>query len=181
VKSHVVKRLNVARALDAIRTAKPVDAFEAAKWLETHDRRVPAGSLMDIASDKRCAMWNRIAAIYTVGFLSRRPGIAPRLIALLADPQENVRIRGQAAESLAYYREKSAIPLLRKILLSRERPGLKVECIFALSKMWEWNDDLKTFNPSARKALNEFARTQPTGKADRELKRSMRGIHLGWI
>ena len=176
-----MKRLNVAQALDAVRTAKPVDAFEAAKWLEKHDSRVPAGRLMDIANDKRCAMWNRIAAIYTVGFISRRPGIAPRLIAVLADSQENMRIRGQAAESLAYYREKSAIPLLRKILLSNESAGLKVECIFALSKMWEWDDDLKTFNSDARKALNRFARTQPTGKAGRELKRSMRAIRLGWI
>jgi len=38
------------KALDAVRTAKPVDAFEAAKWLEKHDSRVPAGRLMDIAN-----------------------------------------------------------------------------------------------------------------------------------
>ncbi len=125
-------------------------------------------------------MWNRVAAIHTMGFLRRRPGIAPGLIALLADQQENMKIRGQAAESLACYREKAAIPQLRKILLSNERPGLKVECIFALSKMWEWKDDLETFNPNARKALNEFARTQPAGKAAKELKKAFRGIRLGW-
>jgi hypothetical protein len=181
VKSNVVKRLNVARALDTVRNGEPVDAFEATKWLVKHDRRVPAAQLMDIANDKRCGMWNRIAAIHTVGFLRREPYIAARLIAQLADPQEDMKIRRQGAESLADYREKAAIPLLRKILLSNERPGLKVECIFALSKMWEFNDDLKTFNPNARKALNKFAKTQPTGKAGRQLKRSMRGIRLGWI
>ena len=135
---------------------------------------------MEIAEDNRCAMWNRIAAIHTIGFLRRRPGIARRLIALLADPQENVKIRGQAAESLAYYREKSAIPLLREILLSNERPGLKVECIFALSKMWETSDDLKTFNSDASKALAKFARTQPRGKAGKELRQALRAIRLGW-
>jgi len=181
VKSHVVKRLNVARAFDAVRNAEPVDAFEAAKWLMKHDRVVPAERLMEIANDKKCSMWNRVAAIHTIGFLRRRPSIAPGLIALLADQQEKMKVRGQAAESLAYYREKSAIPLLRKILLSSERPGLKVDCIFALSKMWEFSEDLKTFDSNARKALNKFARTHPTGKAGRELKRSMRGIRLGWI
>jgi len=102
-------------------------------------------------------------------------------MALLADPHEHMRIRGQAAESLASYRERAAIPLLRKILLSNERPGLKVECIYALSMMWSWKGDLKTFDSDARKALNKFAGTQPTGKAGRELKRSMRAIHLGWV
>lgn len=181
MKSHVVKRLNVAQALAIVRNGEPADAFEAAKWLIRLDERVTAGHLMNIANDKRCARWNRIAAIHTIGLLKRRPSIAPRLIALLADPQVNMKIRGQAAESLAYYREKAAIPLLRKILLSNERPGLKVECIFALSKMWEFNDDLKTFDSNARKALNRFARTQPTGKAGQEFKRSMRAIRLGWI
>jgi hypothetical protein len=47
--------------------------------------------------------------------------------------------------------------------------------------MWDWNGDLKAFNSDARKALNKFARTQPTGKAGRELKRSMRAISLGWV
>ena len=181
MKSHVVKRLNVARALDAVRNGKPDDAFEGAKWLSEQKQHASARDLMEIAEDKSCAMLNRVAAIHAIGFLRRRPGIAPRLMALLADPQDHMRIRGQAAESLAYHREKAAIPLLRKILLSNERPGLKAECIFALSKMWEWNDDLKTFNSDARKALNKFARTQPTGKAGRELKRSMRAIRLGWI
>ena len=101
-------------------------------------------------------------------------------MALLAGAHEHMRIRGQAAESLGCYRERAAIPLLRRILLSNERPGLKVECIFALSKMWAWSGDLKTFNSDARKALNKFAGTQPTGKAGRELKRSMRAIRLGW-
>jgi hypothetical protein len=181
VKSHVVKRLNVARALEAVRNGKPDDAFEAAKWLFGQKQHASARDLMEIAEDNSCGMWNRIAAIHTIGFLQRRPGIARRLIALLADPKENMKIRGQAAESLSYYREKAAIPLLRKILLSNERAGLKVECIFALSKMWEWDDDLKTFNREARKALNKFARTEPTGKAGRELKRSMRAIRLGWV
>src|SRR5208283_1879758 len=106
------KRLTVTSALDIIRNGEPADAFEVAKWLIKHDRRVPAGHLMETANDKRCAIWNRIAAIHTIGFLDRRPGIAPRLIALLADSQENMKIRGQAAESLAYYREKAAIPML---------------------------------------------------------------------
>jgi len=180
VKPHAVTHLNVARALDAVRNGKPDDAFEAAKWLFGHKRPVRARCLMEIAEDNRCAMWNRIAAIHTIGFLRRRPGIARRLIALLADPQENVKIRGQAAESLAYYREKSAIPLLREILLSNERPGLKVECIFALSKMWETSDDLKTFNSDASKALAKLARTQPRGKAGKELRQALRAIRLGW-
>jgi hypothetical protein len=179
VKPRAVTRLNVARALEAVRNGKPDDAFEAAKWLFGQKQHASARGLMKIAEDNNCGMWNRIAAIHTIGFLQRRPGIAPRLIALLADTQENMKIRGQAAESLSYYREKAAIPLLRKILLSSERPGLKVECIFALSKMWD--DDLKTFDRDARKALNRFARTQPTGKAGRELKRSMRAIRLGWV
>lgn len=126
MKSHVSKRLGVARAFDVVRNGKPVDAFEASKWLLKHDRRVQSGHLMKIANDKRCATWNRIAAIHTIGFLRRRRDVAQRLIALLADKQENTKIRGQAAESLASYREKAAIPLLRKILLSTEPPGLKV-------------------------------------------------------
>jgi HEAT repeat protein len=174
-----VSRLNVGRALEAVRNGKPDDAFEAAKWLFGQKQHASARDLMEIAEDNNCGMWNRIATIHAIGFLQRRPGIARRLIALLADTQENMKIRGQAAESLSYYREKAAIPLLRKILLSSERPGLKVECIFALSKMWD--NDLKTFNREARKALNEFARTQPAGKAGRELKRSMRAIRLGWV
>jgi hypothetical protein len=176
---------NVAGALNAIRSGTTLDAFEAAKWLYKdgrHDRSIRlAGKLMEIASDKRCAVWNRIAAVHAVGSLEPRTWIAPGLIALLADEQEDFKIRGHAAEALGYYREKSAIPLLRKILCSRQRPYLKVDCIFALSKMWEFSDDLKTFNPNARKALNKFARTQPTGKAGRELKRAMLGIRLGWI
>jgi hypothetical protein len=136
---------------------------------------------MEIAADKGCAMMNRVAAIHTIGFLRRRSSIAPRLMTLLADAHEHMRIRGQAAESIGCYREKVAIPLLRKILLSNERPGLKVECIYALSMMWDWNGDLKTFSSDARKALNKFAATQPTGKAGRELKRSMRAIRLGWV
>jgi hypothetical protein len=178
VKPRAVTRLNVARALETVRNGEPDDAFEAAKWLFGQKQHASARDLMEIAEDNSCGMWNRIAAIHTIGFLRRRPDIAARLIALLADPQENMKIRGQAAESLSYYREKAAIPLLRKILLSSERPGLKVECIFALSKMWD--DDLKRFDRDARKALNKFARTQPTGKAGRELKRSIRAICLGW-
>ena len=162
-----------------------MDAFEAAKWLYRDDRRVRsarlAERLMEIASDKRCGVWNRVAAVHAVGSLEPRTWIVPGLIALLADEHEDFKIRGHAAEALGYYRDKSAIPPLRKVLLSRQRPGLKVDCIFALSKMWEFSDDLKTFNPNARKALNKFARTQPTGKASRELKRAMRGIRLGWI
>jgi hypothetical protein len=176
----VVKRLHVAEALKAVRNGEPVDAFEAGKWLVEHDGRALAGRLMDIANDERCAMWNRVAALHTIGFLRRRPAVACGLVALLADQRQNIKIRGHAAESLAYYRETSAIPLLRQILLSSERPGLKVECVFALSKMWEMGDDLKTFNSSARKALDEFARTQPTGKAGRELRRALRAIRLGW-
>jgi HEAT repeat protein len=181
VKPGAVTRLNVARALEAVRSGKPDDAFEGAKWLSGQQQHARARDLMEIAEDKSCAILNRVAAIHTIGFLRRRPSIAPRLMVLLADSQEHTRIRGQAAESLGCYRERAAIPLLRKILLSNERPGLKVECIFALSKMWAWNGDLKTFNPDARKALNKFARTQPAGKAGRELKRSMRAIRLGWV
>jgi len=180
VKPRAVTRLNVARALEAVRNGKPDDAFEGAKWLSVQKQHASARDLIDIAEDKSCAMLNRVAAIHTIGFLRRRPSIAPRLMALLADAHEHMRIRGQAAESLGCYRERAAIPLLRKILLSNERPGLKVECIFALSKMWAWSGDLKTFNSDARKALNKFAGTQPTGKAGRELKRSMRAIRLGW-
>jgi hypothetical protein len=176
---------NVAGALNAIRSGSTMDAFEAAKWLYKdgrHDRSIRlARKLMEIANDKRYAVWNRVAAVHAVGSLEPRTWIAPALIALLADEDENFKIRGHAAEALGYYREKSAIPLLRKILLSRQRPYLKVDCIFALSKMWEFNDDLKTFDSNARNALNKFARTQPTGKAGRELKRYMRGIRLGWI
>lgn len=180
MKPHAVTHLNVARALDAVRNGKPDDAFEAAKWLFGHKPPARARTLMEIAEDNRCGMWNRVAAIHTIGFLPRRPGIATRLIALLTDPQEIMKIREHAAESLGYYREKSAIPFLRKVLLSNERPGLKVECIFALSKMWETNGDLKTFNSDAGKALAKFARTQPKGKAAKELELALRGIRLGW-
>jgi HEAT repeats len=135
VKPRAVTRLNGARALEAVRNGKPDDAFEGAKWLSVKKRHVSALDLMEIAEDKNRAMLNRVAAIHTIGFLRRRPIIAPRLMALLADAHEHMRIRGQAAESLGCYREKAAIPRLRKILLSNERPGLKVECIYALSKM----------------------------------------------
>lgn len=181
MKPRAVSRLNVARALEAVRNGKPDDAFEGAKWLSEQKQHASARDLMEIAEDKSSATLNRVAAIHTIGFLRRRPSIASRLMTLLADPHEHMRLRGQAAESLGCYREKAAIPLLRKILLSNERPGLKVECIFALSKMWSWNNDLKNFNSDARKALNKFAGRQPTGKAGRELKRSMRAIRLGCV
>ena len=177
----MVKRLNVARALDVIRDGNKAEAFETAKWLMRHDRLVKVGALMKIANDKRCSTWNRIAAVYTVGSLRRRPNVEPGLIALLADRTLNVNIRGHTAEALGYYRAKAAIPLLRKILLSNESPGMKVECTFALGRMWEWSGDVKTFNSDARKALNEFARTQPTGKAAKELRQALRDIRDGVI
>lgn len=182
--AQMVKRLNVARALDAVRNGNRVAAFEAAKWLMKHDRRirVPAGHLMRIANDKECPTWNRVAAVYTVGMLHRRrPNIAPGLIALLADRRLNVKIRGHAAEALGYYRERSAVPLLRRILLSSESPGIKVECLFALSKMWDLSGDTKKFDSNARSALNKFAQTQPTGKAGNELRSTLRHISDGWF
>jgi hypothetical protein len=175
----MVKRLNVERALNMIRDGNKAEALETAKWLIGHHRQVRVGALMKIAKDNRCGTWNRIAAVYTVGFLRRRPNVAPGLIALLADRTLDVDIRGHTAEAIGYYRAKAAIPLLRKILLSSESPGLKVECIFALARMWEWSDDFKTFNSGARKALNEFARTQPTGKAAKELRQALRDIRDG--
>jgi hypothetical protein len=43
--ARMVKRLNVARALDMIRDGNKAEALETAKWLIKHDRLVKVGPL----------------------------------------------------------------------------------------------------------------------------------------
>ena len=172
----LLRRLNVDRALRLVKDGETLYAFEAAKWLTKLDKNECAASLLQIGADKRLEPWNRIAATWALGWLKRKPTIALGLIRLVADPDEHWNVRGHAAEALGNHREKQAIPLLRKILLSGVQPGLKVECIFALSKMWDFKGDEALFDPTALAALHAFARQKPTGKAYKELRLAFRNI-----
>jgi HEAT repeat protein len=103
----------------------------------------------------------------------------PALISILADQQEEPQIREHAAYAIGHIRDKRAIPILGKILNSNEGPNIKAECIFALSKMWEFRGDAKSLHPRALAILNQFARTRPTGNVAEQLKEALSNIRCG--
>jgi len=61
-------------------------------------------------------------------------------------------------------RERRALSVLRKILMSNERPDLKKWSIYAASEIG---------GPRARAVLSQFAATRPTGTLKKEIKAAL--------
>ncbi len=174
-----MRRMTPSESLRILRQGSPVEAMEATKFLiGSGEKQLLARQLVPIALNRDYRKWNRIASIHTLGFLGSRSAV-PALVSILADEQEEPHIREHAAEAIGHIRGKRAIPILGKILNSNERPSIRAECIFALSKMWEFRGDDKSLHPGARAILHKCARTKPTGKVAKQLKEALNNIRRG--
>jgi len=144
-------------------TGDPVDAMEAAKEIIRSRKPPSAAWLEEVAGDSSCREWSRIAAVYALGFLGNKPS-ASVLVRILQDEREHPKLRGHAAEALGNLRERRALSVLRKILMSDERSDLKKWCVYAASEIG---------GPGARTVLNQFGATRPTGILRKELKAAL--------
>jgi HEAT repeat protein len=168
-------------ALDVIRKGDPIEAMEATKVLLQHKRHPYLRHLAAIAKNKANKKWNRIAAIHVLGFMGSREAVPP-LLGILVTQEEDTSIRGHAAESIGILRGRRAIPALVKILQSPEPYRLKTECVYALSKMWEFRGDSARINPAAFAALQQCALDKPRKRRlAKDIEEAMSNIRNGVI
>jgi hypothetical protein len=156
-------KLNTDRTLLRMLTGDPTEAMESAKKLIGSKVPPEPALLEQIASERRYKRWSRIAAVYTLGFLSSKPSV-DTLMSILRDGSDDPRVRAHAAEALGNIRDKRAIAALREALLGNEAASIKRWCIYALSEIGA---------ERARPILEELAATRPTGAVARELRMAL--------
>lgn len=121
-------------ALIRIVSGVPTEAMEAAKEIIGKKVNIESIFLVEIARAPILNNWARVASIYSLGLLGYRPSV-PVLTNILRDQQNHWRVRAHAAEALGNLRDSRPIPVLEKVLMSRERSYVKVSCLYALSEI----------------------------------------------
>jgi HEAT repeat protein len=157
--------LNNVRILLRMCAGDATESMESAKKLIGSKVRVPPALLDQIASKKQYRRWSRIAAVYAIGFLNYKVSVGV-LVSILGDGSDDVQVRAHAAEALGNIGDESALPALRQCLLQKEPRSIKRWSIYALSEIG---------TDRARKALEEFAATRPTGVLGKELRSALNG------
>ena len=146
---------------DLILTGDAIDAIEAAKRLISADVMDEA-RLRDIALNRKNQESNRVAAIYALGFANDEQIAGDALLNIVADRDDTEQSRAHAAEALAHLDEPKATAVLEKILATNgESAEVKRWCVYALGEI----GGLK-----ARNALRKFAKTNPVGVVENELR-----------
>jgi HEAT repeat protein len=177
-----MKKVELTSKLSAIRTGDSVVAFEAAKSLIATPGDVPIKKLVEIARDRKIPAINRRAAVYALGFVDLRKGrpSAPVLAQILCDPLEDPKLRADSAEVLGHLRYLQAIPSLAEIARSNEDDSLRIDCVFALSKMWERRGNEKILRPAALAAIAELIKCgSPDNSVTRYAQQAMEDLKNG--
>ena len=135
---------DIEHLLVTIKDGKREEVWEAAKELEsvTTDTVLSLISLLEKAREAD----SRSAAAYVLGF-GRYASARTALEQVLDNPEEEVDVRGHAAEALAYIQSPRSMGVLLKNLTDKN-PGVKYWCTFALGQIGD---------AEALTALNELA------------------------
>jgi HEAT repeat protein len=132
----IVNRLKEKRKpenlLKMIRDGKPVEAMEAAKYIDLNNIPVNILDLERIARRRHSRKWTRIAAMYVLGWRGDR-SVVPTLMGILENPNESSAIRDNAAEALGNLGDPHALVLLERIASETTSPVVKRSCEFALA------------------------------------------------
>jgi HEAT repeat protein len=115
-------------------TGSPADCMEVAKKII--GRQIPADqtTLAKIARDKSLQTWQRIAAVYALGFLGNAR-IAETLGEIASDSTEELAVRSHAAEALGNLGDGNMTGLLREILKHKPPKELRESCNYALQEL----------------------------------------------
>ena len=120
--------------LAQVLTGSPADCMEVAKKII--GRQIPAnlGMLAKIGQDKSLGIWQRIAAIYALGFLGEWE-FTKTLGDILADPTDDLAVRSHAAEALGNLGDRHMADLLRDVLSRKPPKELRESCKYALGEL----------------------------------------------
>src|SRR5260370_20044010 len=122
---------DIGELLRTIEKGTREDIWEAAKQLESLGVEITS-SLIRLVENAEGAE-ARAAAAYVLGW-GRHASARASLEQVLRNTEEQVFVRGQAAEALAYIQNKDSVDVLLS-QLEDAHPGVKYWCIFALGQI----------------------------------------------
>jgi HEAT repeat protein len=126
--------IECARLVLQIAICNAVDAMEAAKAVIRRGDPDATGLLVEVATNRSCRRWSRIAAVSALGFLKSKHG-STVLLRILKDVRESPELRAHVAEALGNIRERRALSVLSRILMSKGHLSLKRSCVYAVSQI----------------------------------------------
>ena len=115
-------------------SGSPADCMEVAKKIIGRQIPVNNVTLAKIAQDKSLSIWQRKAAIYSLGFLGEAK-CAQILGDVVSDLTEDLSVRSHAAEALGNIGEKRMVGLLKNILALKPPEELQESCRYALDEL----------------------------------------------
>lgn len=110
------------------------EAMETAKLIIGGKMNVDLSELTKIALDKAMNKWQRIAAIYSIGFIGDSRA-SPHLQKILSDVDNDENVRSHAAEALGNIGDYDATGLLKDIMAQASSDELRESCKYALEEI----------------------------------------------
>jgi hypothetical protein len=108
--------------------------MEAAKVVIGKHATELSRDLMKVAAAKVLGDWNRISAIYALGFLLPI-GNSDEIVSILLDETNSPEIRSHAAEAIGNIRDSGAIPGIKAAMHNGVPKSVVESCEYALLEM----------------------------------------------